>query len=121
MLQEQFITDETIFARWIARFLIESNSFEDSCTGSVTFVKQLKQSESFSRCTESSMAYICGDDRCTLFINGDAYTAKPDLAKFLCSDYNYSNERLNAFCNDKTNRLLLNTLYRLAIITPANQ
>ncbi len=118
MLQDKFITDETIFARWIGRFLTESGTSDFSEHQGTSFEKQLQQSKSFTRCTQSKMAYISGEECCTLFVNGEAYLTKPELAEFLCAAYSYSKEQLKTFYAMDANKSLLETLFQSDVIIP---
>ncbi len=121
MLKDNFVTDETIFSEWIGRFLTESGN-----TGWQTpnadqieshdLINELDQAKTFYRCTQSRLAFISGEKRCTLFANGEAYNSSRELAEFLCAAYKYSSKHIKNLTQKTQNLTLLRTLHQKHIL-----
>ncbi|MCB1757673.1 MAG: cupin domain-containing protein [Gammaproteobacteria bacterium] len=113
MLKDTFTTDETIFSKWIGRFLTETGStnWSNDTPRDEDWLSRLDNNNTLQRCTQSRLAYIHGDERCNLFANGEIYSSTREMAETLCATYHYSAEKIRALAGNSLNRSLLDELY----------
>ena len=122
MLRDNLTTDETIFSEWIGRFLTETGSSgwlgeeQQQKQTESDFIRQLGDGQDLIRCSYSRLAYIRGDEVCTLFANGRAYPSTREAAELLCTAYRYSGEQIRKLTEDTRNLTLFSRLHQQSIL-----
>ena len=125
MLKDNLVTDETLFAEWVGRFLTESGSSgwmpgDDEPAEEAGLIDALADDQPIERCTLSRLAFVAGGQQCRFFANGDAFSAvSHSLASALCETYAYSAGQLRALATSTADQHVLQELLRKQILLPA--
>ncbi|MDO6459744.1 cupin domain-containing protein [Granulosicoccaceae sp. 1_MG-2023] len=123
MLKDHLITDETLFAEWVGRFLTEAGSSgwlgpDADDSDSAALLATLEETPALERCTQSRLAFVAGEEQCSFFVNGECFSAGQALAEALCRDYRYNSADLQALANTRADRQLLAELIKRQVLLP---
>ena len=125
MLKDNFVTDETLFAEWVGRFLTEAGS-SGWLPGETEHEPQeplamLREDTTLERCTVSRLAFVGDSRHCRFFANGEHFSdISYALATTLCDAYAYTVGELRALAGSPKDEALLQELLRRQILLTAD-
>ena len=105
---------------WFGQYITEPKQPHETLEDNLSeneVVQLIKSSKLMRRDMHSRFAYIKDKTSCYLFINGEEYSCKCELAEYLCREKVYKSEQLLALMTEHTSNLIISLINQQLIIT----